>query len=233
MKYLRKFNNHSNYETYKESSDFVTPNLSYCNQQDEIHLDPYSHEYVDLGLPSGTLWAKTNVGAYKETDYGNHYQYGKGADKYQITSGQSEYTGMEDPLAASADTASQSWGENWHTPTVEQIRELTANTIYQWVGDFNNSGVGGAKLTSKTDPSKYIFLPAVGYYYNGHNNGLGTVGNYGSSSPYEIIHVIDGQEYHLLSSYEFDFTYSREYIYIDRNISRESAFSIRPVISGN
>jgi len=36
-----------------------------------------------------------------------------------------------------------------------------------------------------------------------------------------------------LTSYEFDFTYGREYIYIDRNISRASAFSIRPVISGN
>ena len=28
-----------------------------------------SYEYVDLGLPSGTLWAKCNVGASSETDY--------------------------------------------------------------------------------------------------------------------------------------------------------------------
>lgn len=32
-------------------------------------------EYVDLGLPSGTLWAKCNLGAEKETDFGKFYQW--------------------------------------------------------------------------------------------------------------------------------------------------------------
>jgi hypothetical protein len=43
-------------------------------------LLPTNYEYVDLGLPSGTLWAKCNVGASVETDYGNYYKYGKGAE---------------------------------------------------------------------------------------------------------------------------------------------------------
>ena len=43
----------------------------------EKENDPYNgHEYVDLGLPSGTLWAKCNVGAETETDYGLYFQWG-------------------------------------------------------------------------------------------------------------------------------------------------------------
>jgi hypothetical protein len=43
------------------------------------YLDNAGHEYVDFGLPSGTLWATMNIGANSESDYGNYYQYGKGA----------------------------------------------------------------------------------------------------------------------------------------------------------
>lgn len=32
--------------------------------------------YVDLDLPSGLKWAKCNVGAKKETDYGYYFMWG-------------------------------------------------------------------------------------------------------------------------------------------------------------
>ena len=35
------------------------------------------HEYVDLGLPSGTLWATCNVGASKPEDYGDYFAWGE------------------------------------------------------------------------------------------------------------------------------------------------------------
>ena len=35
------------------------------------------YEYIDLGLPSGLKWAKCNVGADKETDYGYYFQWGE------------------------------------------------------------------------------------------------------------------------------------------------------------
>ena len=38
-------------------------------------------EYVDLGLPSGTLWATCNVGANKPEDYGNYYAWGETGTK--------------------------------------------------------------------------------------------------------------------------------------------------------
>ena len=34
------------------------------------------HEYVDLGLPSGTLWATCNVGADKPEAFGDYFQWG-------------------------------------------------------------------------------------------------------------------------------------------------------------
>lgn len=35
------------------------------------------HEYVDLGLPSGTLWATCNVGAYSPEEYGDYFAWGE------------------------------------------------------------------------------------------------------------------------------------------------------------
>lgn len=39
------------------------------------------HEYVDLGLPSGTLWATCNVGATSPEDYGDYYAWGETSTK--------------------------------------------------------------------------------------------------------------------------------------------------------
>lgn len=61
------------------------------------------YEYADLGLPSGLLWAKCNVGATKETECGNYYKYGAGA-----TAGATDtsfYTGTETQLSTIVDTA--------------------------------------------------------------------------------------------------------------------------------
>ena len=46
--------------------------------------DANGHEYVEIG---GIKWATMNVGASSETDYGNYYQYGKGAAQYATTNG--------------------------------------------------------------------------------------------------------------------------------------------------
>jgi hypothetical protein len=100
------------------------------------------HEYVDLGLPSGTKWATMNVGATSETDYGNYYMYGMGSKTYDSTD--TPYSGTEDPLDSSVDTASQVWGGSWHTPTETQMKELRANTTYQWVTNYKGSGINVA-----------------------------------------------------------------------------------------
>ena len=144
----------------------------------EVKSAHAGHEYVDLGLPSGTKWATMNVGANAETDYGNWYQYGKGADQYAATSGQSVYAGMEEPLSLSLDTARQVWGGSWHMPTKAQCEELTANTTYEFT---TVNGVSGGTFTASN--GKYIFIPAAGYWSNGRRGGEGSSGYVWTSSP--------------------------------------------------
>lgn len=137
------------------------------------------HEYVDLGLPSGTLWATMNVGASSETDYGNYYMYGMGSKTYDSTD--TPYAGTEDPLDLTKDTARVVWGGDWHMPTRAQMQELTANTTYQWVENYQGSGINGGTFTATN--GAVLFIPAAGYWSNGSQNNVGSDGYYWGSSP--------------------------------------------------
>ena len=130
------------------------------------------YEFVDLGLPSGKLWATCNVGATKETEYGDYYMYGKGSRKYN--SSDSYYHG--NALSPSLDTVTQVMGSEWRTPTRGEFQELINETNYEWVTDFNGSGINGGKFTSKTNPNAYIFFPAAGYYMDGSLKSEGSEG---------------------------------------------------------
>ena len=169
MIYTKLFEEHDDYVEYIGSGDAVLPNVSCCEDTpNEVYynptVDPYNgHDYVDLGLPSGTKWATMNVGAASVTGYGDLFQYGKGADKYSVTHSQASYDGVEDPLAASADTASVVMGGAWHMPTQEQVRELTANTTSAWVTTYEGVSITGAKFTSKTN-GNVLFIPLAGNY---------------------------------------------------------------------
>jgi len=182
--YLKLFKTYAEYEEARQN--LILPNVSYCVNENEVYYNPYvdpyvGHEYVDLGLPSGTKWATMNVGASSETDYGNYYQYGKGAAQYAATSGDSNYGGTEDPLDSSVDTASQVWGGSWHMPTRTQMQELTANTTYQWVTNYKGSGINGGTFTATN--GAVLFIPAAGYWGNGSQNNVGNGGYYWGSSP--------------------------------------------------
>ena len=115
------------------------------------------YDFVDLGLPSGTLWAKYNVGASEETGYGNYYMYGMGSKTYDSTD--TPYAGTESPLSSNADTARQAWGGLWHMPTREQLQELINNTNYEWMVDYKGSGINGGLFTALNGNT--IFFPAA------------------------------------------------------------------------
>ena len=214
--YLKKFETQSAYEAAQSS--LILPNVSLTVDNNVVHYNPSSptpptpsYESVDLGLPSGTLWAKYNVGATSETEYGNYYQYGKGAAQYAATSGDSGYSGEEDPLAASADTAAQVWGGSWHMPTSAQCQELFDNTTYQWIDNFNDSGVNGGKFTAQN--GNYIFIPAAGgYLYGGYSSG--TELYIWTSTP----------------TYYLTYANDNEGVYEDVNLELNQGYSVRPVI---
>ena len=146
------------------------------------------HDYVDLGLPSGTLWATCNVGASKPEEYGdyfawgetngynsgkssfkwNTYKYCKGIDKWftkYCTNSSDGYNGFRDnktELEPLDDAATANWGDGWQMPSVEQYQELI-NSSYTTIVQTTLNGVYGKRITSKNN-NKSVFLPAAGTY---------------------------------------------------------------------
>ena len=132
------------------------------------------HEYVDLGLPSGTLWATCNIGATNPEDYGDYFAWGETTTKSDYSWGTyfdtkdggstfAKYTNNGDQLLAEDDAATANWGSNWCTPSKDQFDELLNNTASTWT---TLSGVYGRLLTSTVAGynDKSIFIPAAGNY---------------------------------------------------------------------
>lgn len=139
------------------------------------------YEVVDLGLPSGLLWATYNVGATKEEEYGNYYQWGAGAETYK--NADQYHTGGTDPsytMPSSADTARQVMGSGWRMPTYNELLELIQCTIYEFTYIDN---VGGMKFTNKYNLNAYVFFPSGGNYYYGSYNSNNQNGFIWSSTP--------------------------------------------------
>lgn len=140
------------------------------------------HEYVDLGLPSGTLWATCNVGSHSPEQFGDYYMYGMGSKTYDAAD--TPYDGTEDPLDLSRDTARQVMGGAWHMPTAAQMQELTVNTTYRWATNYKGSGINGGIFTGTN--GAVLFLPAAGFYDDGPVN-VQSDGCYWSSSPLDTV----------------------------------------------
>lgn len=117
------------------------------------------HDYVDLGLPSGTLWATTNLGAGSPEDEGLHYQWG------------AEESGE---LPIDKDAADNMWGAYWRTPSRGQIEELV-NSSFTSITQTSLNGVDGFLITSLIN-GKCIFLPAT----SNQNDGTPLEGCYWS-----------------------------------------------------
>lgn len=106
------------------------------------------HKFVNLGLPSGTLWAETNVGAKSKSDIGEYYAWGEieTKDSYK----ESNYKWSEgyhgSVLLPEDDVATQKWGAGVHIPTKEQARELVDNCKFVWT---SVKGQNGYKVVGK------------------------------------------------------------------------------------
>ena len=144
------------------------------------------YESVDLGLPSGTLWAKYNIGATKESDYGDLFAWGatepyrlNGATPIDNTGNYaSSYANkIQHDLYPNEDAATVHWGKGWKMPTKAQFDELLANTTDEWTAI---NGINGRKFTASN--GNYIFLPAAGYVSGGSIGSRGSDGDCWSRS---------------------------------------------------
>ncbi|MBO7570631.1 MAG: hypothetical protein J6T48_00610 [Bacteroidales bacterium] len=163
-----------------------------------VSLNMNSHEYVDLGLPSGTKWATCNVGATTPEEYGDLFAWGETTPKSSYawenyvwcigsnttlttltkynTSSDYGFVDNITTLEASDDAATANWGSAWRMPTKEELDELISNCTSTWT---TQNGVNGRLITGPNGNS--IFLPAAGKD-EGSLSGVGSSGYYWSSS---------------------------------------------------
>lgn len=133
-------------------------------------------EYVDLGLPSGNLWAKCNLGASSPEAYGDYYAWGEVEPKQEYTKsnhkwykegapsqGFTKYNNEDGKLTLEDedDAVIQKLGNGWRTPTLADFRELT-NQKYTTIEKTTLNGVAGYQITSKKN-KKSIFIPFAGF----------------------------------------------------------------------
>ena len=156
------------------------------------------HAYVDLGLPSGTLWATCNVGASAPEEYGDYFAWGEtcpkkiynwstykyyNAESKRITKycTKSDYgnQGFTDDLTVlqhEDDAATVNWGSDWRTPTDAEWKELYNSCTSMWT---TQNGVKGILFTGPS--GKRIFLPAAGGFWDDEFDRI-DLGDYWSSS---------------------------------------------------
>ena len=146
--------------------------------------------YVDLGLPSGTLWCKYNFGVnphklrFAKNWYGNYYMWGERMEKhiptkYYSADNWKQYRfghpnkiskyNEDDQLThiENADdvTFLKSHGE-LRMPSAQEIYELIHHTSFNWVEDYNDvRGLDGMLFINPYN-NKELFIPAAGSQFN-------------------------------------------------------------------
>ena len=199
------------------------------------------HEWVDLGLPSGTLWATCNVGATNPEDCGDYFAWGETAPKqrysesnykwfggswynhsrsilkycYDSEYGYQGFVDNKKVLDPEDDAACVNWGPAWRMPSVEQIDELT-DCSAQWT---QRNGVFGMLFTGPNGNT--LFLPAAGFRMDDLLEDAGSTGFYWSFT---------------LSNGASNFAYCLYFDSEDRGYShfyRECGFTVRAVRAEN
>ncbi len=199
-------------------------------------------EPIDLGLPSGTLWAPYNVGATAPEEFGDFFAWGETEPKEMYYGNNYEHGGSKYPENSECDTifkycldsemgvvdkktvlepqddaAKVNWGGEWRMPTYREMQELVDNCTWE---STTINGINGYKVTGKNSNS--IFLPAAGLFSATVHAEPNYLGIYLSS-------VLDGEwsgsSYALWAAYGED-----GYVEVS-GLDRSVGASVRPVCS--
>ena len=201
-----------------------------CSDDKDEPVTPEEHEWVDLGLPSGPLWATCNVGANAPEEYGDYFAWGETTPKevyywsnYKWCNGnelkltkyctESKYGFVDHKtqLDQEDDAAYVNWGASWRMPTKEQENELIDKCT--WTETTQND-VYGLLVTGPNGNT--IFLPATGGRFDDGLYHTGSHGGYWSRTLYE---------YASNESYGLFFGSGR----LDWNSYRDNGFTVRAV----
>lgn len=138
-------------------------------------------DYVDLGLPSGLMWRKYNVGANSEYEKGNYYAWGETVTKQdyfsttykwcELDGAIKRYTKYNETdkltlLQPEDDAATANLGENYRTPTPKEWEELLANCTWEVATTTNKNNETVIDYWKVVGPNgNFIILPSAGYYF--------------------------------------------------------------------
>ena len=158
---------------------------SACNDANHPHA-------VDLGL--SVKWACCNVGANSPEEYGDYFAWGETSPKSSYTPENYQHWVLEftedggsvfqyatlnsDISGTQYDAATANWGGAWRMPTYLEQDELCNKCTWRWT---TLNGVNGMRVTGPNGNS--IFLPAASSRAWSSSNGVGSYGDYWSSTP--------------------------------------------------
>ena len=150
--------------------------------------------YVDLGLKSGLLWARCNIGADEPTEYGDYFMWGStepdtdkscGWKNCPFNDGKSQFNDEyfksiknkvcpNNILASEYDAATVILGDGWRLPTDDDYKELIHNAEHEWITNYQGSRTNGILFTSNMNGAE-LFIPASGFrdWSSFHNDGKG------------------------------------------------------------
>lgn len=149
------------------------------------------HAFVDLGLPSGNLWATCNIGAETEYKYGHYFAWAETTQRqvsdndptfgwdttpyWDVDNSTDEtqyftkyYSDSKTTLEPMDDAAHVNWGGDWRMPTKEDFEELLAHFPVENREYKKNENASidyyGVYLYSPSDSNKYLYFPLSGFY---------------------------------------------------------------------
>lgn len=140
------------------------------------------HEFVDLGLPSGTKWATHNLDMSrpnKETasveNYGSYCNWADPTGE-NVYKDENTLPSANPPVSicnSDYDIAHVQWGKEWSLPTKEMQYELRTKCTWEYVE------INGVKCGKAIGPNgNYIILPLGGCWL-GHNTAVTDAGKSG------------------------------------------------------
>ena len=166
-------------------NDLNTRNIHlYDNLQDFKEKTTYDgHEYVDLGLPSGNLWATMNIGAVATTGTGLYFAWGETegyADasvrefvdteyEYMLNNSLTKYTAADKKtvLDRRDDAAFIDFGRGWRVPSQADWQELINNCQSEVIS------LNGVSCIKFTNNDAELYLPSCGYAASGSITNVG------------------------------------------------------------
>ena len=163
------------YRTYVKLFDEVYYSAvnSITTMEESRYIVINGHQFVDLGLPSGLLWARTNIGAPFSSDDGDYFAWGETEPKSYYAWSTYKWWGDDNitkynptdkktTLDSEDDAATVNWGVPCRMPDSSEFEELYNECDWTWQESYN--GTSGYLVTGPN--GKTIFFPASSSHFD-------------------------------------------------------------------